>query len=1073
MLIPRALPWASIGLTLRAERIQLKFSVKQQARSLYPTAEAKTLPVRRRNMPTLLIRRARPLVLALILLAAISDTPRTAVAQIAVQGTGRQTGRDSVPSVAYFHAIERLYKGDYRDAERTFGRELRSGAIKIGVAQRWIDSIAYHAMLGETYYQQGRLDVALQQFDQACTMFLQYPTWMIRVQFQREPQVDANRLRQVLPWGKSGRQFTLGRFSTQELIRITEVAEQAIRQGATRGYQVTTPLRKLNVIEIVRATSLAIRRRNELLGPLGVEDAISRALVTALSRGNSSPNHWSKAWADLQLGLAQAGIGKSSQAEKYLRKALLVRGRFDHPLTCVAMLELGRLKMEAGDLAAAGDLFAEASYSAFYYDDLGIIDEAFRLGTMNHLASGPKGLNPSLQPAANWAGRKRYQHLSARLSLALSEESLYLGNIKAAQTTLGAAQSRLRDAAGGLLGNRAQYLDARLQFQLNRETATAALSQAMQRHIGMSTHNLQLRLANQRYDQQQLRARSAVGIYQALLGDPKPVDWVLRPFETLSVLQTPHMQAYDRWFDAVLSRKNMATALEISDLAKRHRYHNSLSWGGRLAALRDALETPEHLLSQHARNQRNELLLRFPQYDQVQKAGRVLQADLSARWQPDLDSDEQRDLVKVWRAWNKNLKQREAMLTKIGLQRAAVDMQFPPILPTTTLQKNLQPGQAIVVFHQTPVAMMGFLVTSTGSTRWQCGSKKRLGSLVGKFLRDLGNYDANHQMTIADLSATDWHESGSKLYEALFKGSSLDLAGLEELIVVPDGVVWYVPFAALPVTTDNGLVPLISVSKIRQAPTIGLAVGHTQPWRRVQRTAIVGHDVLPGETDEEQAEALASLRKAVENPIRFPESRPAPTSIMGSLCETLVILDDIEMELSQPLNWSPISQSRRSKQSSLSHWLTLPQFGPQRIVMPAARNVAERGGKVSKRKAAGAPAGTELFLASCGLMSTGAQTILLSSWRVGGDATLELTREFLQELPYTSAASAWQRSVQLAMELPLIPEQQPRVKVKRKEDVELTAAHPFFWGGYLLIDSGAPVATEEESEAKTPLEASN
>ena len=104
---------------------------------------------------------------------------------------------------------------------------------------------------------------------------------------------------------------------------------------------------QLNVIEIVRASALAIRRRNELLGPLGAEDVISRELVTALSRGSTIPNHWSKAWADLLLGLAQVGIGEPAQAEKYLRRALLVRGQFDHPLTCVAMLELGRLKMEA------------------------------------------------------------------------------------------------------------------------------------------------------------------------------------------------------------------------------------------------------------------------------------------------------------------------------------------------------------------------------------------------------------------------------------------------------------------------------------------------------------------------------------------------------------------------------------------------------------------------------------------------------------------------------------------------------------------------------------------------------
>jgi len=224
-------------------------------------------------MPTQFIPRLWPKVLALVLLAVVLASSSSAVAQVGIPGRG-QLGRDSIPSIAYFRAIEELYEGDYQSAERTFLREIRS-SIKIGVANRWIDSIAYHSMLGEVYYHQGRLAEALEQFDQACLMFLQYPNWMIRVQFQREPRVDANRLRRILPWGKSGRQFTLGRFPSQELIQIVEVARQALRQGATPGYQAQLPFRKLNVIEIVRATSLAIRRRNELLGPLGAEDTIS------------------------------------------------------------------------------------------------------------------------------------------------------------------------------------------------------------------------------------------------------------------------------------------------------------------------------------------------------------------------------------------------------------------------------------------------------------------------------------------------------------------------------------------------------------------------------------------------------------------------------------------------------------------------------------------------------------------------------------------------------------------------------------------------------------------------------
>jgi len=277
-------------------------------------------------VPTLLIRQlpanVTASVIALAMLAGMLTIPSAALAQIPNPANGRlgrnPLGRNSVPSVAYFRAIEQLYEGDYRRAERTFRREVKS-AIKIGVTDRWLDSIAYHAMYGETFYQQGRLVEALQQFDRACLLFLQNPNWMIRVNFKREPQVDTNRLRRILPWGQSTRQFTLGRFPTQELIRIGDLGRA--NQTARTGGRLQLPqLWKLNIIEIVRATSLAIRRRNELLGPLGTQDVISRELVTALSRSSTIPNHWSKGWADLQLGLAQVGVGDTRQAERYFQK---------------------------------------------------------------------------------------------------------------------------------------------------------------------------------------------------------------------------------------------------------------------------------------------------------------------------------------------------------------------------------------------------------------------------------------------------------------------------------------------------------------------------------------------------------------------------------------------------------------------------------------------------------------------------------------------------------------------------------------------------------------------------------
>jgi CHAT domain-containing protein len=97
--------------------------------------------------------------------------------------------------------------------------------------------------------------------------------------------------------------------------------------------------------------------------------------------------------------------------------------------------------------------------------------------------------------------------------------------------------------------------------------------------------------------------------------------------------------------------------------------------------------------------------------------------------------------------------------------------------------------------------------------------------------------------------------------------------------------------------------------------------------------------------------------------------------------------------------------------------------------------------------------GDEIFLTACGLMASGSRTILLSRWRTGGQSAFDLAREFVQELPFTSAPNAWQRSVQLLQDKELRLDREPRIKAGNPE-ASIKADHPFFWAGYLLFDTG-------------------
>jgi CHAT domain-containing protein len=131
-------------------------------------------------------------------------------------------------------------------------------------------------------------------------------------------------------------------------------------------------------------------------------------------------------------------------------------------------------------------------------------------------------------------------------------------------------------------------------------------------------------------------------------------------------------------------------------------------------------------------------------------------------------------------------------------------------------------------------------------------------------------------------------------------------------------------------------------------------------------------------------------------------------------------------------------------------------------LLPNVHTAAENG----LRQAVSAPRGSELFLSVCGLMSTGARTVLISRWRTGGASSEELVHQFAQELPYTSAADAWQRGVQMQWETPLDLDREPRVKRSPGSDAP-TARHPLFWSGYMLIDTGwSPSKPEQLAAAK-------
>jgi CHAT domain-containing protein len=984
-----------------------------------------------------------------------------------------QIGERSTPTDTYYMVFREFYAGDYKNALDGFQSEAR-GCIKAGQT-RWIDSICYETMIGESFYQTGVLDKALEHYNLALEIAAIYPDWMLRVQF---PPIRAAGARRPLPWGTSTRRTVLGSYPTMKIsqgqINNTEIYQKG-------GVVQQAVFYTIQPQEIVRCTTLAIRRRTELLGPICKNDPLTERLTSALNRQITPPNHWSEAWADVERGLALIGAGKEGQGVSLLQRSLLVGGEFDHPMTSIALLELGRMSLMRGEYPAASQYFEEATYSAVDYSDYGVLEEAFRYAALTHLITNHKGLYAPLQSALQWSKAKDLRQLRASLALSAAENCSVLGQIKEAAGLLDDARVALgqRKAVVGQLSGRLNYLSAQLFFQQREiQKGQAALAAAMSYMKQGSRRLFQIALADNLYSSGVASPRTAMDYYNVLLRDPLPNDWTLDPMETLAVLMTPHSIPMEHWFEVAWDRREHEMAWEIADRARRHRFYSSLDMGGRMESLRCILEMPVEMLDQQSLLQRQDLLSRWPQYAQLSEQARAIRAKLADM---PLVSDDQalrKEQSKALGELSSLSAQQETILREIALRREPATMIFPPQRSMADIKKSLPKGQAILAFFVANRRLYGVLMNSSDYSDWEVGSPLTLMKQITALLHDMGQYQQNHELTMKDLTDAKWAQTSAKVLEALLKGSRADLSkSFDELVIVPDGMLWFLPFEALQVTVGGQSQSLISRFRIRYTPTMSLSTT-TQSRRQkpTGNTAVILGKLFPRDDETVSKAAFEKLAAVLPGTVALKSPPPGQNADYKVFFDRLIVLDDLSINDQDPYGWTPAPIEHGKSGGTLGDWMVLPWGAPGEIILPGYHTTAE---DAMKKSARGMP-GDEVFLSVCGLMSCGARTILLSRWRTGGQSSFDLVREFAQELPHTSPADAWQRAVMLETAAQLNVEAEPRIKRTATEETPM-ASHPFFWAGYMLIDSSqvaqktSPQPTEAAGKLKksdTPAEKS-
>jgi tetratricopeptide (TPR) repeat protein len=1007
-------------------------------------------------------------------------------------------GGQTVPTQGFDFALSALSSGDFTSGLEIALRE-HQGGIRAG-AQRWIDSIASSAAVGECHYELGTLREAVAAYEEALLLSAAHADWLLAVQFPPQPPLPLAQPR-VATWGRSQRNTSPAGIPGTISIRMGGADPQEVLQkGGVLTAPVNYPIRPQ---EIVRALVIALYRRGVILGDLAREGAAIDEATKALLRRPAPPNHYSQSWIDIAIGTALWSQGKADQAQPLLTRGLIIGNQFDHSLTSWGLIVLGRIALDGDQPAAAARYFEEATYTAADYGDARALEEAFRMAAAAHLAAGTRGVPPSIRGGAEWS-RTTLPVLRATL-LGLEAESLAVaGDAQAAAAVLSEIDGRLLrgDPGRGLAGAQQAYATA-----LTAYAAGDVISgdRELERAVTISRRRAPAIFQTSRLVESLMAGfggisdRQADLLFSKLLGDPSPRDTAVDPLGALVRLSTPRTEAFEAWI-AAATRRGSDAALNAAEAAVRSRWMVTQPLGGRRTAVECLLGSDPERLPRADAARRAGLLARHPELaavlDTMTRVRTPLTASLiAAAGRPADDPEEGGQRAQMpgdpvtWREYQRLADRCRQFVAGISAGREAPPVEMPPFTLAPEIRRRLAPRQLILSFHWTATGLFAALESHERVATWQIRQPAAVAKEIGALAKALCLFDPIAPVSTERLLASDWQGPAERIERLLFENSKVVLAeGIDELVIVPDGMLWYLPFELLPVGSarpaavgnrllrpqaepaESSAAPgkadqeeqadpkrLRDVCRIRYCPTRSLAVLRFQPPRSGGPLGIYAGRLFRGDKPAIALESAERLVGSLDRAVVLPASLPAASlPLAASLLDTLLVFDELSGD--GPVATRPLLSTQSGKPATtFGDWLGCPSKRPRCVVLPGFQSAMAGGlAKLPARP------GEDVFLAVTNLVAAGGRTALVSRWRMGGKMSVDLMEEFLRDRAVADhdadadvppAAESWQRAVEMVTAEQPDVGREPRLK-QSPQAVLPDGRHPFLWAGYLLIDCG-------------------
>lgn len=334
------------------------------------------------------------------------------------------------------------------------------------------------------------------------------------------------------------------------------------------------------------------------------------------------------------------------------------------------------------------------------------------------------------------------------------------------------------------------------------------------------------------------------------------------------------------------------------------------------------------------------------------------------------------------------------------------------------LRRRLQPGTKVLEYFAAGDELVAFVFDSRRLVAHRLGSIQRIAELVDRFRFQVSKfglgstYIQEHEGNL--LLATQ--HALSELYSALIDPAADELIDAARLIVIPHGVLHYLPFHAL---MDPSGTPLIERLEVTYAPSAGVLASC------LERPGIGQHDGQP-------------LLVGVPEPAipRVSGEIEALQRVFGSSCVVLTGESATQSAFRQHAPRATVihlaSHALFRQDNPMfsairlaDGWLSLYDlYGLRLRAALVTLSACETG--VNE-----VLAGDELVGLTRGFFEAGTAAVVVSLWSVNDDSTAHLMERFYSHLDRGVGTSAAMRAAQT--------------------ELRQTYAHPYYWAPFLVV----------------------